>query len=227
MYRHILIPTDGSKLAEHGVAHGLALANSVGAKVSVIFVVEPFSEMTGRFLEAVAKYADAQGTGRCHVGSRGKCGQGSRCFLRDDSGGERATPSSHHRSGRGKRLRSHCYVIARSQRTFHASHRQCDKQGADASENSRTGLSVSVQTTRWVNRLPHSNDGTVAEQNDLRRDRGTRCDHTLSRRHLRIRDGVQQHLVSHAWPRRWRKPSSFSDPELAFYRAVPTHRRAS
>ena len=58
MYRHILIPTDGSKLAEHGVAHGLALANSVGAKVSVIFVVEPFSEMTGRFLEAVAKYAE-------------------------------------------------------------------------------------------------------------------------------------------------------------------------
>jgi nucleotide-binding universal stress UspA family protein len=58
MYRHILIPTDGSKLAEHGVAHGLALANSVGAKVSVIFVVEPFSEMTGRFLEAVAKYVE-------------------------------------------------------------------------------------------------------------------------------------------------------------------------
>jgi len=58
MYRHILIPTDGSKLAEHGVAHGLALANSLGAKVSVIFVMEPFSEMTGRFLEAVATYAE-------------------------------------------------------------------------------------------------------------------------------------------------------------------------
>ena len=58
MYRHILIPTDGSKPAEHGVAHGLALAKSLGAKVSVIFVVEPFSEMTGRFLEAVARYAE-------------------------------------------------------------------------------------------------------------------------------------------------------------------------
>jgi len=58
MYRHILIPTDGSELAEHGVAHGLALAKSVGAKVSVIFVVEPFSEMRGRFLEAVATYAE-------------------------------------------------------------------------------------------------------------------------------------------------------------------------
>ena len=58
MYRHILIPTDGSKLAEHGVKHGLALAKSLGAKVSVIFVVEPFSEMTGRLLEAVARYAE-------------------------------------------------------------------------------------------------------------------------------------------------------------------------
>src|SRR5215813_8929747 len=57
MYRHILIPTDGSELAEHGVAHGLALAKSLGAKVSVIFVVEPFSELTGRYLEAVATYA--------------------------------------------------------------------------------------------------------------------------------------------------------------------------
>jgi nucleotide-binding universal stress UspA family protein len=58
MYRHILIPTDGSELAEHGVAHGLALAKSLGAKVSVVFVLEPFSELRGRFLEAVARYAE-------------------------------------------------------------------------------------------------------------------------------------------------------------------------
>ena len=58
MYRHILIPTDGSEPAEHGVTQGLALAKSLGAKVSVIFVVEPFSEMTGRFVEAVARYAE-------------------------------------------------------------------------------------------------------------------------------------------------------------------------
>ena len=58
MYRHILIPTDGSELAEHGVAQGLALAKSLGAKVSVIFVVEPFSEMKGRFLETIARYVE-------------------------------------------------------------------------------------------------------------------------------------------------------------------------
>jgi nucleotide-binding universal stress UspA family protein len=58
MYRHILIPTDGSELADHGVAHGLALAKYVGAKTSIIFVVEPFPEMTGRFLETVARYVE-------------------------------------------------------------------------------------------------------------------------------------------------------------------------
>src|SRR5262245_10052862 len=42
MYRHILIPTDGSELAEHAVTNGLSLAKSVGAKVTVIVVHEPF-----------------------------------------------------------------------------------------------------------------------------------------------------------------------------------------
>jgi nucleotide-binding universal stress UspA family protein len=45
MYRHILIPTDGSELAEHGVSNGLSLAKSLGAKVTVIIVVEPFSAL--------------------------------------------------------------------------------------------------------------------------------------------------------------------------------------
>ena len=58
MYRHILIPTDGSELAERGVAQGLALAKSLGATVSVIFVVEPFSEVSSRFLEAVVAYVE-------------------------------------------------------------------------------------------------------------------------------------------------------------------------
>jgi nucleotide-binding universal stress UspA family protein len=64
MYRHILIPTDGSDLAEHAVTNGLALAKSLGAKVSVIVVEEPFdwlsvSESTGRQIsEESAKHAE-------------------------------------------------------------------------------------------------------------------------------------------------------------------------
>lgn len=64
MYRHILIPTDGSELADRGVAHGLALAKSVGAKVTVINVVEPLFAITGDFanvLDRVAKAAREAG----------------------------------------------------------------------------------------------------------------------------------------------------------------------
>ena len=41
MYRHILIPIDGSELAEKAVTNGLSLAKSLGAKVTVIIVEEP------------------------------------------------------------------------------------------------------------------------------------------------------------------------------------------
>ena len=41
MYRHILVPTDGSELAEHAVTNGLSLAKSLGAKVTVIIVEDP------------------------------------------------------------------------------------------------------------------------------------------------------------------------------------------
>ena len=59
MYRHILIPTDGSELAERGVAHGLALAKSVGAKVSLIYVVEPLLAVTGDFASVLDRAASA------------------------------------------------------------------------------------------------------------------------------------------------------------------------
>ena len=64
MYRHILIPTDGSELAEHAVTNGLSLAKSLGAKVSVIIVEEPFdwfsvSETKAQqALGELAKYAE-------------------------------------------------------------------------------------------------------------------------------------------------------------------------
>ncbi|HTN70472.1 MAG TPA: universal stress protein [Methylomirabilota bacterium] len=42
MYKHILIPTDGSELSAWAVKQGLALAKSVGAKVTAITVSETF-----------------------------------------------------------------------------------------------------------------------------------------------------------------------------------------
>jgi nucleotide-binding universal stress UspA family protein len=41
MFKHILIPTDGSKLSQKAAAQGVALAKSVGAKVTAFCAVPP------------------------------------------------------------------------------------------------------------------------------------------------------------------------------------------
>jgi nucleotide-binding universal stress UspA family protein len=41
MYRNILIATDGSKLATDAARYGIALAKSLGSKVTVVKVTEP------------------------------------------------------------------------------------------------------------------------------------------------------------------------------------------
>ena len=60
MYRHILIPTDGSELAERAVRHGLSLAKFVGAKVTVVIVEErlPGWLSLAGVAEAVAQSAE-------------------------------------------------------------------------------------------------------------------------------------------------------------------------
>jgi nucleotide-binding universal stress UspA family protein len=42
MFKHIAIPTDGSRLAEKGVKAGIRLAQSLGAQVTGVYVVPPF-----------------------------------------------------------------------------------------------------------------------------------------------------------------------------------------
>ena len=41
MYRHLVIATDGSELADKAVQHGLALAKELGARVTAVTVSEP------------------------------------------------------------------------------------------------------------------------------------------------------------------------------------------
>jgi nucleotide-binding universal stress UspA family protein len=40
MYKHILIPTDGSKCSEEAIKQGLALAKELGAEVTFLYAVE-------------------------------------------------------------------------------------------------------------------------------------------------------------------------------------------
>jgi nucleotide-binding universal stress UspA family protein len=46
MYKHILIPTDGSALADKAVEQGTALAKRIGAKITVLTVSVPFHILT-------------------------------------------------------------------------------------------------------------------------------------------------------------------------------------
>ncbi|MFM9849710.1 MAG: universal stress protein [Hyphomicrobiaceae bacterium] len=43
MYKHILIPTDGSELSDVAITNGVALAKALGAKITALTVMEPWS----------------------------------------------------------------------------------------------------------------------------------------------------------------------------------------
>ena len=43
LYKHILLPTDGSELSKAAMSHGIALARAIGAKVSALVVSTPFT----------------------------------------------------------------------------------------------------------------------------------------------------------------------------------------
>lgn len=46
MFKHILLPTDGSEVSLHGVKLGLELARSCGASVYALHVIPPFHTFT-------------------------------------------------------------------------------------------------------------------------------------------------------------------------------------
>jgi len=55
MFKHILIPTDGSRLALKGAKAGVKLASALGARVTALFVIQPyFPAMYGEAALAVS-----------------------------------------------------------------------------------------------------------------------------------------------------------------------------
>ncbi|UYQ70847.1 universal stress protein [Pelagibacterium flavum] len=63
MYKHIFIATDGSEMASRGLNHGLKLAASIGAKVTIVSVTDIWA--SGALAEAdanaIASYEEAMG----------------------------------------------------------------------------------------------------------------------------------------------------------------------
>ncbi len=48
MFKHILLPTDGSKQSEAAIIKGIQLAKSINAKVTGFHVIEPYHSLTIR-----------------------------------------------------------------------------------------------------------------------------------------------------------------------------------
>jgi nucleotide-binding universal stress UspA family protein len=73
MYKHILIPTDGSQLSQKAIDHGAKLAKALNAKMTMLTVSEPFhifaldptmitvtpAEYKRRIADVTAKYLKA------------------------------------------------------------------------------------------------------------------------------------------------------------------------
>lgn len=76
MYKHILISTDGSDLAQKGVDQGLALAKALGARVTLITVTEAFpiyaSAGAGWVTTEMANYDQIQKESAERILSNGK-----------------------------------------------------------------------------------------------------------------------------------------------------------
>jgi nucleotide-binding universal stress UspA family protein len=45
MYKHILLPTDGSELSTNAVKHGIDLAKRINAKITALVVTTPFHNL--------------------------------------------------------------------------------------------------------------------------------------------------------------------------------------
>jgi nucleotide-binding universal stress UspA family protein len=60
MFQHVLVPTDGSELAEKAVRYAVSLAKEQGAKITALTVSKPFHVMTlepGMLADTPAAYA--------------------------------------------------------------------------------------------------------------------------------------------------------------------------
>ena len=58
MYRHILIPTDGSELSKLAVEEGVALAKALDARVTIITVTTPFQPAAVMLTDTPERYKE-------------------------------------------------------------------------------------------------------------------------------------------------------------------------
>jgi len=114
MFKHCLIATDGSELAQKAVVQGLALAKQLNAKVLAVMVTEPWTMIPGKLPtpSVVKAYKKANAENANRITSQvvdAAQAQGRRVF---GIARERQAPGSGHRRGcQQERMRSHHHGV--------------------------------------------------------------------------------------------------------------------
>jgi nucleotide-binding universal stress UspA family protein len=67
MFKHVLIPTDGSPLSEAAVAKGLEFAKALGARATAVVVIEPFHLLTANVEQIESTRADYEAHAARHA----------------------------------------------------------------------------------------------------------------------------------------------------------------
>jgi len=146
MYRHLLIATDGSELAEKAVAQGLALAKELGAKVTALTVTEPFASMIAGeavYPTLIVEYDKAIESSAKNILAPVSTAAGKRRRDLRDCTREGSVPGRRdHGDRQSKRMRPDCHGFSRPARRGQASHGQSSGQSNGLQPNSRTRLPI-------------------------------------------------------------------------------------
>jgi len=148
MFKHILVPTDGSELSKATAQRAISFAKEAGAKVTVFFAkpeypIAYFGE--GALIdpttpEKFAELADQQAAEYLGEVQKQCACRGRR--VRNHRGDQRCALRGHHRRRRKIRLRPDFHGLARAPRHQRLFAGQRDEQGADPLQGAGSRLSL-------------------------------------------------------------------------------------
>src|SRR6266516_1350793 len=119
MFKRILIPTDGSTIADKAVKAGIRFAREIGARVVGYYAIEPL---------------------QAYYYSEGAMGEGRPRALRFAVRQTAYRLRRHHRGGAQEEVRCHFHGVARAQRAREAGDGQRHSKSARSVEDSGGGL---------------------------------------------------------------------------------------
>ena len=147
MFKHILIPTDGSAVAAKAVKAGVTFAKEIGARITGYYAVDPGSHYAvyGEGYMFDSKFAAELERRAVEIGKRGVAtiGKAAKAAGVPPAGDEGTLAlRGYHRCGEIAELRRDLYGVERTPRHLQADHGERHQRGADALPDPGARLSL-------------------------------------------------------------------------------------